>query len=304
MSLGNYSDLKTSVSTWLNRDDLAAQVPDFIALAETRLKKRFKGVTTLSDANPTSSFLTSYPDVYLYGALVEAEPFLQNDQRLQTWLGLYDRATAEIRIVDTASTLTSYDGLKATIANWLDRADIDDAIPSFIELAENRIFHELRAPVNEKTVLLNLSSDGYATLPSDFLEAKDVFWNYTPLSRVSLTQIHNYETRTGLAPEMFARETFRFRFHPVPTAGASDELRMIYYFVPDRLTSSSSSNTNIVFAAAPELYLHAALAESANYLGVDGSLYETAYQSAMGRLMQHAAEAENAGSTATVQMGY
>lgn len=304
MSLGNYSDLKTSISTWLNRDDLAAQVPDFIALAETRLKKRFKGVTTLSDSNPTSSFLTSYPDVYLYGSLIEAEPFLQNDQRLQTWLGLYDRATSEIRIVDTASTLTSYDGLKATIANWLDRADIDDAIPSFIELAENRIFHELRAPVNEKTILLTLSSDGYATLPSDFLEAKDVFWNYNPLARVSLTQIHNYEDRAGLAPEMFARETYRFRFFPIPTVISGDELRMIYYFDPGRLTSSSTSNTNVVFAAAPELYLHGALAESANYLNVDGSQYEAAYQAAMGRLMQHAAIAENAGGTATVAMGY
>lgn len=34
MALATYSDLQTSVASWLNRDDLTAVVPDFIALAE------------------------------------------------------------------------------------------------------------------------------------------------------------------------------------------------------------------------------------------------------------------------------
>ena len=34
--------------------------------------------------------LTHHPDAYLYGALVEAEPYLQNDKRLQVWAGLYN----------------------------------------------------------------------------------------------------------------------------------------------------------------------------------------------------------------------
>lgn len=199
-------------------------------------------------------------------------------------------------------SLSTYDGLKVSVADWLNREDLTSVIPDFIELAENRIFHELRAPVNEKTILLTLSSDGYATLPSDFLEAKDLFWNYNPLSRVSLTQIHNYVSRSGTSPEVFARETFRLRIFPVPTVGDTDELRMIYYFVPDRLTSSA--NSNVVFAAAPELFLYATLAEAAQYLGSDGSRWEGGYQNAMGRLMQHAKTAEYAGATATVQMGY
>jgi len=199
-------------------------------------------------------------------------------------------------------SLTTYDGLKLSVADWLNREDLSSVIPDFIELAENRIFHELRAPVNEKTIVLTLSADGYATLPSDFLEAKDVFWNYNPLSRVPLTQIHSYTELTGVAPEVFARETFRLRFYPVPTAEASDELRMIYYFVADRLTSSS--NSNVVFAAAPELYLYGTLAEAAQYLGSDGARWEGGYQNAMGRLMQHAKTAEFAGATAITQMGY
>ena len=77
-------------------------------------------------------------------------------------------------------SITNYSGLKASIANWLNRTDLTSEIPDFIELAENRIFHDVRVPTNEKTVLLTLSSDGYATIPSDFLEVKDVFFNYNP----------------------------------------------------------------------------------------------------------------------------
>lgn len=199
-------------------------------------------------------------------------------------------------------SLTTYDNLKTSVGDWLNREDLSAVIPDFIELAENRIYHELRSPVNEKTILLTLSSDGYATLPSDFLEVKDVFWNYNPLYRVTLSQLHSYVERTGAAPEVFARETYRFRFFPVPTVLGTDELRMIYYYDPGRLTASATSN--VVFAAAPELYLYGALVEAAQYLGSDGARWENGYQTAFGRLMQHATVAENAGSTATVKMGY
>jgi len=56
----------------------------------------YKYFTPLSDSAPTNEMLTNHPDAYLYGALVEAEPYLQNDKRLQTWSTLYDRAKADI----------------------------------------------------------------------------------------------------------------------------------------------------------------------------------------------------------------
>ena len=199
-------------------------------------------------------------------------------------------------------SLATLDGLKLSVADWINRDDLQNVIPDLIELAENRIFHELRTPVNEKTIVLTLSSEGYATLPSDFLEVKDLFWNYNPLERISLSQLHSYIPRTGSSPEYFARETYRLRFFPVPTVLATDEVRMIYYYDVGRLSSTNTSN--VVFAAAPELYLYATLAEAANYLGSDGSRWEGGYQNAMGRLLQHAKTAEYAGFTASVQSGY
>ena len=56
----------------------------------------FKHFTALSDSNTTNDMLTHHPDAYLYGALVEAEPYLQNDKRIQTWAAYYDRAKNDI----------------------------------------------------------------------------------------------------------------------------------------------------------------------------------------------------------------
>ena len=37
MAIATYSDLKTSVATWLNRSNLTARIPEFITLAESRI---------------------------------------------------------------------------------------------------------------------------------------------------------------------------------------------------------------------------------------------------------------------------
>ena len=40
--------------------------------------------------------------------------------------------------------LTTYSEPKTAIANWLDRSDLDDRIPEFIQLAEARHRRDLR----------------------------------------------------------------------------------------------------------------------------------------------------------------
>ena len=60
----------------------------------------YKTFTALSDQATTNDMLTNNPDVYLYGTLLEAEPFIMNDQRIQVWLGAFDRAVASIQNQD------------------------------------------------------------------------------------------------------------------------------------------------------------------------------------------------------------
>jgi len=192
MALSTYSELQTTIANYLSRDDLTAAIPDFIQLAEIRLRRDLRlrqmltqtsitatgGVATislpsdflqtrdvfidsdpdfpitfatpsvfirngrtnqsgiptfytilsttiqfapipdsnytvkilyfaaptfLSSANPTNTFLTVCPDALLYGALGEAEPYLMNDPRLQTWGALYDRAIASLTKSDEES---------------------------------------------------------------------------------------------------------------------------------------------------------------------------------------------------------
>jgi hypothetical protein len=185
MSFTSYSDLQTTIAGYLARSDLTTQIPDFIRLAETRLRRdlrirqMLKSVTTstvaadstvelpsdflevrdlvidgsppqplnyaspsaftrntrtwesgkpldytvlandfqlapipdavytvkmlyfaaptfLSDTNTSNVFLANTPDVLLYGALLEAEPYLMNDARVNTWGTMFDRALASI----------------------------------------------------------------------------------------------------------------------------------------------------------------------------------------------------------------
>jgi hypothetical protein len=192
MPFTSYSDLKTTVANYLARSDLTSVIPDFIRLAEERLRRdirtrqmlivatasttggdstvglptdflemrdihlnttpvftlRYKAPnsfyetarttesgrpvdytilgseiqlapipdtaytlqmlyyskpTLLSDSNTSNVFLANYPDALLYASLGEAEPYLMNDARLQTWGALYERAIAAINTSDQSS---------------------------------------------------------------------------------------------------------------------------------------------------------------------------------------------------------
>lgn len=59
--------------------------------------------TVLSSSNSSNVFLANYPDALLYGSLLEAEPYLINDARSQTWATLYDRAIKNIQDSDQNS---------------------------------------------------------------------------------------------------------------------------------------------------------------------------------------------------------
>jgi hypothetical protein len=185
MSFATYSDLQTSIANYLARSDLTSIIPDFITLAENRLRRELrirqmlKSVTTstvsgdatvelpsdfleirdfvvmtnpiqplsysspsslsndlrtsevgvplsytilasefqlapapdgiytlkmlyfaappyLSSSNVSNVFLNVAPDGLLYGALVEAEPYLMNDARINTWGSMYDRAITSL----------------------------------------------------------------------------------------------------------------------------------------------------------------------------------------------------------------
>jgi hypothetical protein len=44
--------------------------------------------------------LTAAPDVYLYGALLQAAPYLKDDARISTWATLYTSAMEDLQVAD------------------------------------------------------------------------------------------------------------------------------------------------------------------------------------------------------------
>ena len=189
MAISTYTELKTAVANWLDRDDLTDRIPEFIALAEARMNRVlrlrmmeakytastvgaqrnyalptgylqmrnfqlntspittlsyvspeifdrlwggstggtpqfytilagevqlgpmpgsvltmemlfYKKITALSAANQTEQMLTDNPDIYLYGALLEAEPFIMNDERVGLWAKGFAQAVADLQEQD------------------------------------------------------------------------------------------------------------------------------------------------------------------------------------------------------------
>ena len=189
MAISNYGELKTAVANWMDRDDLTARIPEFIALAEARFNRVlrirameskqtastvagqqnlalptnyiqmrnvqmntspvtpmqyvtpeifdrlyggsatgtpkfysiianelqlgptpdtvqtiemlfYKKFDPLSADGDTNWVLTNAPDVYLYGALLEAEPFIMNDSRVQLWATAFQTAIVDIQEQD------------------------------------------------------------------------------------------------------------------------------------------------------------------------------------------------------------
>ena len=65
-------------------------------------------IPALSDGNTTNWLLTKSPDLYLYSALLEAAPYLKDDDRVQLW------AAARQRVMD-AMNLESERAMRSSI---------------------------------------------------------------------------------------------------------------------------------------------------------------------------------------------
>ena len=57
----------------------------------------FARIPALSDAASTNWLLVNHPDIMLYGSLVQAAPYLDDDQKLSVWSSLYGAALQSIQ---------------------------------------------------------------------------------------------------------------------------------------------------------------------------------------------------------------
>jgi len=79
-------------------------VPDAAYEIEIAYFARF---TALTDDNDTNWLLTNQPGIYLYGALVQAAPYVEDDQRTALWASLYN---AEVEAINKQDNEARYSG--------------------------------------------------------------------------------------------------------------------------------------------------------------------------------------------------
>lgn len=53
MAITTYAELKSAIANWLNRDDLTAQIPDFITLAERDINRKLRHFKMIERVNAT-----------------------------------------------------------------------------------------------------------------------------------------------------------------------------------------------------------------------------------------------------------
>ena len=193
---------------------------------------------------------------------------------------------------------TDYTALKSTIADYLARSDLTTQIPDFITLAENRLRRDVRIRAMLKVVTASTTaSDPTVSIPSDFLEMRDLHIDANPIQTLIYENPSNFfrnakaGTLTGGYPNNYTIMGSEFQFAPIPDAEYT--LKMVYYAAPAYLSSTNSSN--VFLANCPDLLLYASLGEAEPYLMNDARIttWATLYDRGLDSLTQSNDAGEN-----------
>lgn len=149
--------------------------------------------------------------------------------------------------------------LKTSITNWSHRDDLSTYLEDIILTAEKWIFRHARTRDMETAFNVTMSS-GLCAIPSDFMAAKYLYVDGTPVRNLapsSASQIlARYPTRSSDSkPYYFAVDGSNLIFGPFPDSDYT--VKGTYYA---RQTSIISAVTTF-FTNNPDLYLWASLAE-------------------------------------------
>ncbi len=166
-------------------------------------------------------------------------------------------------------SLTTYTGLLASIASWLNRDDMDDISPDFVRLAEGTLNKVIRSThmVTNTTVM---PSTYRVSVPDDMMEP--IYLQVqsdtsAPLEQVSpeqLIELRRGRMRTAATPRSYAVIGRYFHFAPAPSG--STTINVAYYA---SLPPLSENATNWLLDKHPDLYLYTSLLHAAAWLRDD-----------------------------------
>ena len=196
-------------------------------------------------------------------------------------------------------SLSNFTELKTEIANFLNRDDLTNVIPTFIRLAEAKMNRDIRhwRMETRKTALLD---NQFTTLPIDFLSPVRMTLNTAETKVLELAgtnEISKLRAEAGNAtgePAYYAMIDGSIEVFPSPDADYTIE--MLYYEAIEGL--SNSITTNWILTYYPDVYLYASLLQSAPYLMEDNRIpvWGAYYTSALETLNQENELAKTGGS--------
>ncbi|MCK6431994.1 MAG: hypothetical protein L6Q68_03025 [Aquabacterium sp.] len=195
--------------------------------------------------------------------------------------------------------LATYPDLVNAVAGWLHRDDLASSVPDFIALAEARLNRDVRVRQQMTTAtLVTVAATQAVALPADWLQFHRVRLS-SPDRPLTMLPGPDFEAMyrvsdTG-APRNYTVEGSSLLLGPVPDSAYSIEAA--YYAKLPTLTALAP--TNWLLTAWPSLYLYAALAESAPYLGQDSrrAMWEMMYATDLGAALATDRRARASGST-------
>jgi hypothetical protein len=198
--------------------------------------------------------------------------------------------------------ITTYSELKSAVADTLNRDDLTSVIPNFISLAESQIAREVRHWRMEKRVSTAVTTQ-YSDLPTDFVGFIRLSVEDYPLALMSRDEMQAERFKssdTGGRPTGYALTGGSIELYPTPNQ--SYDLELIYYGSITALSDTDTSNWLLQYAS--DVYLYAALLQTAPYLQHDERLavWSSLYQQAVDKLNRSSANATASGTNLSMKI--
>jgi hypothetical protein len=166
--------------------------------------------------------------------------------------------------VSSSVAISSYSELQDAIAQWLDRDDLDDQIPTFVLMAESFFNRELKTPEMEESYTFSTSSED-TLLPGDYLGMRAIYRETDPdfpLRGTTPDKLRQDYGGVAGTPTSYAIVGGSIRLAPVPDSTVT--LTMDYFKRIENLTVTTP--TNWLLQNHPDLYLFATLFFAEAYL--------------------------------------
>jgi hypothetical protein len=159
--------------------------------------------------------------------------------------------------------------LEAAVANWLDDTGLSARIPEFIRLGEAMIWRKVRNRATEASETITINAQTVA-LPTRFLEQRRLYISDSLAPPVFFTPedfwARYFSTNATGRPIAYTVEGNNLVFGPTPDSSYSG--RVLFYQRP----TAMADEVPTLFTENPDLYLYAALVQSAPFLVDDSRL--------------------------------